>query len=142
MTAMDDQALKPSKDQIIYANLLLMGMLAGIVILTVTYTIYVTGLLSSHIDMSVIATHWGKNIHEYLEITQSPQGWGWLYLLGKGDFLNYIGFTLLGVLTIICYLVLVRGYFRQKNWIFFIISVLEILVLSLAASGLLGSGGH
>ena len=62
--------------------------------------------------------------------------------MGKGDFLNYIGFTLLGAMTIICYLVLVRGYFRQKNWIFFTISVLEILVLSLAASGLLGSGGH
>jgi CheY-like chemotaxis protein len=37
---------------------------------------------------------------------------------GKRGFLNYIGFTLLGVLTIICYLVLVRGYYRQKNWIF------------------------
>jgi hypothetical protein len=37
---------------------------------------------------------------------------------GQGGFLNYIGFTLLGVLTIICYLVLVRGYYRQKNWIF------------------------
>jgi hypothetical protein len=142
MTAMDNQTIKPSKDQIIYANLLLIGMLSGIVIMTITYIIYVTGLLPSHIDMSVIATNWGKNINDYLEITQSPHGWGWLYLLGKGDFLNYIGFTLLGVLTIICYLVLVRGYFRKKYWIFFTISVLEILVLSLAASGLLGSGGH
>jgi hypothetical protein len=142
MASMDNQSLKPSKEQIIYANLLLMGMLAGIVIMTITYTIYVSGILSSHIDMSVIAANWGKGIHEYLEITQSPQGWGWIALLGKGDFLNYIGFTLLGVLTIICYLVLVRGFYRQKNWIFFTISVLEILVLSLAASGLLGSGGH
>jgi hypothetical protein len=142
MPAMDNEALKPTKEQIIYANLLLMGMLAGIAIMTITYVIYVSGLLSSHVDMTVIASNWGKGIHEYLEITQSPQGWGWLTLLGKGDFLNYIGFTLLGVLTIICYLVLVRGYFRQKNWIFFTISVLEILVLSLAASGLLGGGGH
>ncbi len=142
MPAMDNQSLKPSKEQIIYANLLLMGMLAGIVILTVTYTIYVSGILPSHVDMSIIATHWGKNIHEYLEITQSPQGWGWLALLGKGDFLNYLGFTLLGTLTIFCYLVLVRGFYREKNWIFTVISILEILVLSMAASGLLGSGGH
>ena len=60
MASMDNQSLKPSKEQIIYANLLLMGMLAGIAIMTITYTIYVSGILSSHIDMSVIAANWGK----------------------------------------------------------------------------------
>lgn len=142
MSASDNPSLKASKDQIIYANLLLMGMLAGIVVMLITYAIYLTGLLPSHIDISVISANWGKGIHEYLEITHSPHGWGWLALLGKGDFLNYIGFVLLGTLTIFCYLVLVRGYLREKNWIYTGISILEILVLSLAASGILGSGGH
>ncbi len=142
MPSMDNPSLKPSKEQIIYANLLLMGMVAGIIVLIITYTIYLTGLLPSHVDMQLISANWGKGIHEYLEITHSPHGWGWIALLGKGDFLNFIGFTLLGTMTIICYLVLVRGYYREKNWIFTIISVLEIAVLSLAASGILGSGGH
>jgi len=142
MNAMDNQSIKPSKEQIIYANLLLMGMLAGIIIMTITYTIYLTGLLPSHVDMQLISANWGKGVHEYSEITHSPLGWGWIALLGKGDFINFIGFTLLGTLTIFCYLVLVRGYYREKNWIFTTISVLEILVLSLAASGILGSGGH
>nr|MBL0713100.1 hypothetical protein [Desulfobacterales bacterium] len=110
MPAMDNQSIKPSKEQIIYANLLLMGMLAGIVVMTITYTIYLAGLLSPHVDMQLISANWGKGVHEYLEITHSPHGWGWVALLGKGDFLNFIGFTLLGVMTIICYLVLVRGY--------------------------------
>ena len=57
MPAMDNEALKPSKEQIIYANLLLMGMLAGIAIMTITYVIYVSGLLSSHVDMTVIASN-------------------------------------------------------------------------------------
>jgi hypothetical protein len=142
MVASDHPSLKATKDQIIYANLLLIGMLSGIIILLITYTIYVTGLLPSHIDMSVISANWGKSIHEYLEITHSPHGWGWVALLGKGDFLNYVGFILLGTLTIFCYLVLVRGYFREKNWIYTGISILEIVVLSLAASGIFGSGGH
>ncbi len=142
MPAMDSQALKPTKEQIIYANLLLIGMVAGIIIMIITYTIYLTGLLPSHVDMQIISANWGKGIHEYLEITHSPHGWGWLVLLGKGDFLNYVGFVLLGVLTIMCYLVLVKGYYRKKDWIFAVISILEIAVLSLAASGLLGSGGH
>jgi len=142
MPAMDNQPPRPSKEQIIYANLLLIGMVSGIIVLATTYTIYLTGLLPSHVDMNIISANWGKGVHEYLEITHSPHGWGWLALIGKGDFLNYIGFVLLGILTILCYLVLVRGYSRKKNWIFTAISVLEIVVLSLAASGLLGSGGH
>lgn len=142
MSARDNPSLKASKEQIIYANLLLMGMLAGIIVMLITYAIYVTGLLPSHIDISIISANWGKGINEYLEITRSPHGWGWVALLGRGDFLNYIGFILLGTLTIFCYLVLVRGYFREKNWIYTGISILEILVLSFAASGILGSGGH
>jgi hypothetical protein len=142
MHAADSQSLKATKEQIIYANLLLMGMVAGIIVLVITYVIYLTGMLTPHVDLQVITANWGKGIHEYLEITHSPNGWGWLALLGKGDFINYIGFTLLGVMTIICYLVLVRGYAREKNWIFAVISILEILVLSVAASGILGSGGH
>jgi hypothetical protein len=142
MQAIEKQSLKPSQEQIIYANLLLMGMVAGIIVLTVTYVIYLTGILSPHVDLQVIAANWGKGVHEYRQITHSPDGWGWLALLGKGDFINYIGLALLGVMTIICYLVLVRGYVRKKNWIFMLIGILEIVVLSLAASGILGGGGH
>lgn len=142
MRGMDNPSLKPSKEQIIYANLLLMGMLAGIMVMIVTYAIYLTGLLPSHVDLTTISTNWDKGIHEYLAITHSPHGWGWLALLGKGDFINYLGLVLLGVMTILCYTVLVRGYFRERNWIFTVISILEIVVLCVAASGVLGGGGH
>ena len=142
MKAADHPSLKPSKEQIIYANLLLMGMLAGIIIMVITYAIYLSGILSPHVDLSLIVNNWGRGIHEYLEITHSPHGWGWLTLLGYGDFLNYIGFVLLALMTIFCYLVLVRGFIRKKDWIFTTIAILEIVVLSIAASGILGAGGH
>lgn len=136
------QAISPSRDQIIYANLLIIGVWAGIIILVATYFIYVIGILPSHVDMSFIPMVWGGGVSEYLEATHSPHGWQWVSLLAKGDFLNYIGFTLLALMTIFCYLVLVRGYIRQKDWIFSAIALLEIIVLSVAASGILGSGGH
>ncbi len=142
MDTQDKQALQPSQDQIIYANLLVIGVWAGIFIMLVTYSIYVFELLPAHVDTSLIAKVWNKGVGEYLEITHSPHGWGWVGLLAKGDFLNYIGFTLLGLMTLLCFIVLLRGYLRQKNWIFSIIAFLEILVLSLAASGILGTGGH
>jgi hypothetical protein len=142
MNTPDKQALQPSREQIIYANLLIIGVWAGIFILVTTYTIYVTGILPSHVDISLIPSYWGKGVGEFLELTHSPHGWGWVPLLSKGDFLNYLGFALLALMTIFCYLVLVRGYVRQKNWIFTVIALLEIIVLSVAASGILGGGGH
>jgi hypothetical protein len=117
MAAMDNQSLKPTKEQIIYANLLLMGMVTGIIIMIITYTIYVTGLLPSHVDMQSYPPTGERVSMNISKLPIRPTD-GVAHLLGKGDFLNYIGFTLLGVLTIICYLVLVRGYYRQKNWIF------------------------
>ena len=142
MNTQNREDFQPSQEQIIYANLLLVGAWAGIVILVATYVIYVTGILPTHVEMSLIPELWGKGVGEYLEITRSPHGWGWIALLARGDFLNYIGFAFLALMTIICYLVLVRGYSRQKDWIYVVIAVLEIVVLSLAASGILGSGGH
>ena len=142
MVPQNKEGLQPSREQIIYANLLIIGVWAGIFILVATYAIYLTGILPSHVEVSIIPTIWGKGVGEYLEITHSPHGWGWVTLLTKGDFLNYIGLALLALMTIVCYLVLVRGYIRQKNWIFTVIALLEIVVLSVAASGLLGSGGH
>ena len=142
MNTLKKEDLQASREQIIYANLLIIGVFAGLIILVTTYAIYVTGILPAHIEISLIPTLWGKGVGEYLEITHSPHGWGWVHLLAKGDFLNYIGFAWLALMTIFCYLVLVRGYIRQKNWIFTVIAVLEIVVLSVAASGILGSGGH
>ena len=142
MDTQNKENLKASREQIIYANILVIGVWAGIFILVTTYAIYLSGILPSHVELSFIPTIWGKGVGEYLEITHSPHGWGWVSLLTKGDFLNYIGLALLALMTIVCYLVLVRGYIRQKNWIFTVIALLEIVVLSVAASGLLGSGGH
>ena len=142
MNTQNKEDLQPSPEQIIYANLLVIGVWAGIVILVATYAIYLTGILPAHVDMALIPKLWGKGVSEYLEMTHSPHGWGWVTLLSKGDFLNYIGFAFLALMTIVCYLVLVRGYSRQKNWIYATIAVVEIVVLSVAASGILGGGGH
>jgi type IV secretory pathway VirB6-like protein len=142
MNTQNNKALKPSGEQIIYANLLIIGVWAGIIILMTTYAIYLTGILPAHVEMNIIPTVWSKGVSEFLEITHSPHGWGWASLLAKGDFLNYVGFALLALMTIVCYLVLVRGYIRQKNWIFSLIAILEIVVLTVAASGILGGGGH
>ena len=45
MNTQSKEDLQPSQEQIIYANLLVIGVWAGIFILVATYVIYVTGML-------------------------------------------------------------------------------------------------
>ena len=142
MNEQQSKSLKPMPEQITYANLLFIGAWAGILLMLITYFIYVTGILSPHIDVTVITQNWDKGVDEFLEITHSPHGWGWLRLLNKGDFINFIGLVFIAVLTIICYLFLVVGYKKRNDWVYFFICLFEIAVLTLAASGILGTGGH
>ena len=142
MTTDKTLSAKASPEQIIYANILLIGVWTSIFLLFATYMIYLTGILDNHVEISLVISNWGKSVNEYLEITHSPHGWNWVSLLTKGDFLNYLGFAFLGLLTVFCFIILLRGYIRRNNYIYAIISFLEIVVLSLAASGIFGSGGH
>jgi hypothetical protein len=129
-------------EQIIYANLLLVGVWFGLFLLMMTYAIYLSGFLPAHVPITEVPNAWTAGVDQYLHETESPNGWGWISLLHTGDFLNYAGFAFLGLVTIFCYLVLMRAYIRTKDWLFLVICVLEIGVLLVAASGVLGSGGH
>jgi hypothetical protein len=142
MNQINDDELKPRPEQVRYANILFLGAWIGIFLMIITYIIYLGGILSPHVDPILIVQNWDKGIDEYLHITNSPHGWSWLSLLSRGDYANFIGLTLLAVLTIFCYFFLIVGYGKRKDWPYLFICILEVLVLALAASGILGSGGH
>lgn len=129
-------------EQIIYANLLLIGVWLGLFLLLVTYALYISGILPPHVPISEVPGYWTIGVDQYLHDTNSPHGWGWTSLLHKGDFLNYIGFAFLALTTIVCYAVLMGASIRSKDRVFSVICALEIIILSVAASGLLGAGGH
>jgi hypothetical protein len=63
-------------------------------------------------------------------------------MLGKGDFLNFIGIAFLAGVTIICFFPIIPIFLKKKDKVYAALAVVEILVLVLAASGLLKSGGH
>ncbi len=142
MSQHTDPDIRPMPEQIIYANILGLGANLGILIMAVTYILYVTGVIGSHIELETVVRNWHLNVQDFIHATDSPYGWGWVGLLGKGDYLNFIGMALLALLTIVCYLVLLPGFVRRKDWTYFSICLVEVVVLSLAASGIFGSGGH
>ncbi len=138
----NDPDLKPMPEQVLYANVLAIGAWSAIVIMFITYGLYVLGVIEPHVPLEMVPKYWSHNVMDYMHATGSPHGWGWASLLGTGDFLNFIGLALLASMTIFCYLLLLPGYKRRKDYILISIVIAEVLVLVVAASGILGSGGH
>lgn len=135
-------AIKTPAEQITYANLLFYGCWGSLALMTVTFLIYVLGVLEPHVSMDQVTTLWSGPVGAYLEQANVPLGWGWLALLGSGDFLNFIGVVVLAGMTIVCYLTLITAFLKEKQAVFAVIAILEVLVLTLAASGIVGGGAH
>jgi hypothetical protein len=133
---------KASEEQIVYANLLNKVMWFGLALLIITFLVYISGLLPTKVPINDLPLHWGKRVHIFNQELGLPTGWGWLKNVGKGDYLNFVGIAILSGLTIACYAVIMPIFKRKKDTAFFFIALAEVLVLLLAASGILKSGGH
>ncbi|WP_027719012.1 hypothetical protein [Desulfovirgula thermocuniculi] len=131
-----------SPEQLTYANILLYGSWAGIILLVLANIIYFTGVIKPYLPPHKLPQYWGMKASQFVEVARMPHGWGWVKMLGYSDFLNYIGIALLAGLTILGYLVLLPAYLAKRDWPYTVIVLVEVLVLVLAASGLLAVGAH
>lgn len=135
-------------DQLLYAGILAKGMYLGLGILLVTFALYMTGMVQPGIPIEELPRLWTLSAHEYLEVVNHEflhrpdvvVGWGWMAVLGMGDYLNFIGIALLAAVTIVCYMGVLPSLFRKRDWIYATIATLEVIVLALAASGLVSVG--
>ncbi|MFO0754523.1 MAG: hypothetical protein U0411_14510 [Thermodesulfovibrionales bacterium] len=137
-----DTKLKATEEQIAYARVLDAGMKLGLLMLLITFFVYLTGILPPHVPVVELPKYWSMSVHKYLDATGIHPGWAWLGMLGKGDFLNFTGVAFLAGVTILCYLRVVPILFRKNDTVYAVLALVEIFVLTLAASGLLRSGGH
>jgi len=139
---------KATEEQLLYAKILEKGMLVGLVLLFVTFGLYVFGIMPAAVPMNEIAGYWGQPVHEYLVAINTnflhwdhlPTGWSWIKLIGKGDFINFIPIAILSGVTIVCYLAIVPGLFKRGDKAYAIMALAEAAILTLAASGLLSVG--
>jgi hypothetical protein len=63
-------------------------------------------------------------------------------MVGYGDFLNFIGIAILSGVSIICFLSIVPLLWKTRDRIYAVLAITEVIILTVAASGILGSGGH
>jgi hypothetical protein len=134
--------MRATEEQQLYAKILNIGMLVGLAGLVVIFIIYCTGILEPLIPLEKVQAYWTLSVHEYLIQSGIQAGWAWFGNLKYGDMLNFLPIAFLSLLTIVCYIAILPGLIRKKDTAYVVIAVLEIIVLAVAASGILGTGGH
>ncbi|MEJ2328203.1 MAG: hypothetical protein P8Y25_15985 [Chromatiaceae bacterium] len=126
-------------EQIRYARVLEKGMLLGLLVLFLSFLLYVFEILEPFIPLHKIADYWSVDVETYLDSAGVKAGWSWVGLLGYGDFLNFVGIAMLSGTTILCYLAILPILWRTNDSIYLALAILEVIVLSVAASGVLGT---
>jgi len=135
-------------EQLVYAKVLEIGMYIGLLILFITFALYVFRVVTPAVPLEQVSNYWTHGVHEYLEVVNDdflhrehpPTGWAWVGMLDKGDFLNFVGIAILAGISILCYLAIVPTLLRKKDHAYLAMALLEVLVLALAASGILAVG--
>jgi hypothetical protein len=135
-----DESPSTGVEERAYGAVVRAGTVAGLGTLLVTFFVYVCGFAQPHVPLDRIVGLSRDDVRTYQTNTDAPQGWAWVRMLEYSDYLNYIGIAILGGTTLAAFLVIVPLFVRRRDWIYAAIAAIEICVLAVAASGLLGSG--
>ena len=144
----EETTRQEQSEQLVYAKVLEIGMYGGLLILLITFVLYVSQVVAPAVPLDRVPSYWSHGVDEYLEAVNEdflhmehpPTGWAWATMLGRGDFLNFVGIAILAGVTILCYLAIVPTLSRKKDNAYLAMALLEVLVLALAASGILAVG--
>ncbi len=123
--------------QLRYAALLERGTRIGLVVLTVSFFAYISGLLPAHVPPESLPRLWGQPVGHYLAQTHSPTGWGLLAILHRSDILGLAGIVILSGCSVVCLVALVPMYAARRDTAFVALCLAEALVVLVAASGVL-----
>lgn len=128
-------------DQQVYARWLDWGTRLSLAVLVAAFLAYVFGLTPAALPLAEMPRFWRLPLERYLALSGSPTGWGWVAMLDKGEYQNLAGVALLGLVTVVCYLRVLPLLLARRERLQAAIVAAQVLVLLLAASGLL-AGGH
>lgn len=130
-----------SREQLLYTRVLRALTRIGLGFLIVTFALYAGKLLPPRIPLEELSRYWSLSCEEYLRTADLKAGWSWLYLTGYGDFVTFWAVSFLASVTTFCYLSVIPSYLRNGDRIYGSLAIIQVLVLILAASGLLKAGG-
>lgn len=134
------RAFYATREQLVYAAALDVGIKIGFVVLAVTLAISMSGLFEARIPVEALPRYWDLAAGEYLRAADVPTGWGWVGLAHRSDYLNFVGVAFLSGITIVCYARILPYPFKSRDYLFVGMAVAQIVVLLFSASGILATG--
>ncbi len=137
-----NRKVRATEEQLAYENILKLGIQAGLLILLVSFIIYLTGILAPHVPLNDLPKYWGMSAKQYIATNNMHTGWLCLSMISKGDLLNFVGIAFLAGVTILCHIRIIPVFFRKKDTVYGVLAIIEVLILLVAASGILKSGGY
>jgi hypothetical protein len=109
-------------------------------VLLLTFALYIGGGGTPRVPIRDLPAYWGLRAGEYVQRLGLERGWGWARLVGFTDFQNFVGVAMLAGLTILCYARILPIFIGRNDRVYALIVIAELVLLLLAASGLLPTG--
>ena len=125
------------REQLICARWLELGTRGAFAFVLATFALYVLGILEPLVPVDELNRLWGMPVDRYIAATGAATGWGWLRLLGKGDYLNIFGIALFVLVAIACFARLSAAFLAEGKRLQATFALLQVIVLLVAASGLI-----
>ncbi|ANT63877.1 DUF1634 domain-containing protein [Prosthecochloris sp. CIB 2401] len=118
-----------------YARVLERVSWAGVLASVVAYTFYVLHLLPLSVSVESIAGHWHLGADELVARGIVPSGWEWVDYLPSADMLSLAALAILSLTPVAALVVASAAFLRRKDYAYVLISLVQIVVLAVAVSG-------
>ena len=123
-----------------FASMLVWLVRIGLGLLFVTFVIYAAGFVPSAVPLAEVPELWHLGATEYAARTNLELGWGWLTAFDQGRTLVFAALVLFPTGTMVLIGITAVLYLRHKVPAYALIALLELIVLVVAATGLLSTG--
>lgn len=113
-----------------------------------TFSLYMSGVVEPAVPIRDLPAYWTLSVDEYLSRVNADflhrrhelTGWWWLSALGNADFMSFLGVAVLSTVTLVCFLGIIPTLLGKQDWVYAAMAGAEVVILMLAASGLLTAG--
>lgn len=135
----DGRGRYASPEELRYATVLALGARIALLALIVVFALYVTGAISPLVPLANLPQYWRLSAREFVALTHQPTGWAWLEQIRLADIATLAPIAFLAGVSVLCSLAVLPQFLRRRDAVHAAILVLQIVVLVIAASNVLGA---
>ena len=125
------------KDQELYARVLAFGSHIGLALLVLFFGVYIFEVVPPLVPHHRLPELWSSPSSQFLRGAGVAPGWDWTRLVHHGDVMNLVGIAILALCSVPPIAAIMPLYWASHRRAVFAICALELVVIAIAASGLL-----